>query len=251
MNERQLQKNFLHATKVHRRDNGVGKTLWRRRCGLIAASIAASALMIVVRVRHLMLDGPPSRLTQPLARSKTKTKPKIVPLPRVWSTEKENKTVPCPMVRRPSGPAGAVLERPPPPARASAFPRMRRGFGPVGGPRRHRRGRCRARKPLVFRPKSRFQAHKLSRRPLPWDSRPAARPARSSGCLETGKCTEPIFSRWILAGSIFSPTEVGFQRLWPERLSPTRPAQRQTFAGYLGPARDGAPGSGRCYARRT
>jgi hypothetical protein len=174
-----------------------------------------------------------------------------LPRGRVWSTEKENKTVPCPMVRRPSGPAGAVLERPPPPARASAFPRMRRGFGPVGGPRRHRRGRCRARKPLVFRPKSRFQAHKLSRRPLPWDSRPAARPARSSGCLETGKCTEPIFSRWILAGSIFSPTEVGFQRLWPERLSPTRPAQRQTFAGYLGPARDGAPGSGRCYARRT
>ena len=117
--------------------------------------------------------------------------------------------------------------------------------------RRRRRGRCRARKPLVFRPKSRFQAHELSRRPLPWDSRPAARPARSSRCLETGKCTEPIFSRWILAGSIFSPTEVGFQRLWPERLSPTRPAQRRTFAGYLGPARDGAPGSGRCYARRT
>jgi len=35
--------------------------------------------MIVVPVRHLILDGPPSRLTQPLAPSKTKTKPKIVP----------------------------------------------------------------------------------------------------------------------------------------------------------------------------
>ena len=52
---------------------------------------------------------------------------------RVWSTGKENKTVPCPMVRRRSGPAGAVLARPPPPARASAVPRVRRGFGPVGG----------------------------------------------------------------------------------------------------------------------
>ena len=47
--------------------------LWRRRCGLIAASIAVSALMIDVRVRHLMLDGLPSR-RRPLASFKNKTK---------------------------------------------------------------------------------------------------------------------------------------------------------------------------------
>ena len=229
--------------------NGLGKMLWRRRCGLIAASIAVSALMIDVRVRHLMLDGLPSR-RRPLASFKNKTKPKIVAPPEGvehWKRE-QNCAMPhgSPPVRscrrRSSAPTATSSGQRVPPRAARVWPSRRA--------RRRRRGICRARKPLVFRPKSRFQAHKLSRRPLPWDSRPAARPARSSGCLETGKCTEPIFSRWILAGSIFSPTEVGFQRLWPERLSPTRPAQRRTFAGYLGPARDGAPGSGRCYARR-
>jgi hypothetical protein len=143
---------------------GLANTLWR----IIEIDDAAVrtvprwtiATTIPRRKHSRTLQRAPPRI-------KSKTKPKIEPLPRVWSTAKENKTVPCPMVPRRSGPAGADLARPPPPSRASAFPPVPRGFAHPRQARRRRRGRCRARKPLVFRPKSRFHAHSLNQRALP------------------------------------------------------------------------------------
>ena len=110
---------------------GLATTLWR------IIEIDDAAVRTVPRwTIATTIPRKHSRKFEPLQRAppriKSKTKPKNEPLPRVWSTAKENNTVPCPMVPRRSGPAGADLARPPPPSRASAFPSVPRGFAPPG-----------------------------------------------------------------------------------------------------------------------